>query len=209
MDQILTDTQNPSAPQDEILIAALKLFVQKGYFNTSLIDIKEAAGINNISIIYQFFKSKQTIAAQLHSTILDNLNISIDEIRRKNEKPSEQLRGIVDLLFQLSDEAPEVMHFLLILDINKFLPRSKPFHESAAFNKIIRIIEAGIREGEIRNISPQLCYSHFFGLIDNTLRLKLTGLLNKKADFYQSQTWLAAWSVIAKKSNSKLNQDEL
>ncbi|MGZ8159589.1 MAG: TetR/AcrR family transcriptional regulator [Methylobacter sp.] len=199
MDQEIEDIQTKSEVQDEILLAALKLFVEKGYFNTSLIDIKEAAGLKDIGTIYQHFKTKQMIAAQLHANILDSLNISIDDIRRKNEKPSEQLRGIVDLLFKLTDEAPDVMRFLLILNISEFLPEAKPLHGSPAFVKIIRIIEAGIKAGELRHITPQLGYAQFFGIIDNILRLVLTGFFDRKADFYQSQAWLAAWNTIVKK----------
>ncbi|MDO9169493.1 MAG: TetR/AcrR family transcriptional regulator [Methylobacter sp.] len=199
MDQEIEDIQTQPEVQDEILLAALKLFTEKGYFNTSLIDIKEAAGLKTTGIIYQHFKTKQMIAVQLHANIFDSLSISIDDIRRTNEKSSEQLRSIVDLLFKLTDDAPDVSRFLLVLNVNEFLPEAKPLHESAAFKKIINIIEVGIKEGEIRNISPQLGYAEFFGIIDNTLRLVLTGFLDRKADFYQSQAWLAAWNALAKK----------
>lgn len=199
MDQEIEDIQTQSEVQDEILLAALKLFAEKGYFNTSLIDIKDAAGLKTTATIYQHFKTKQMIAAQLHANILNSLNVSIDDIRRKNEKPSEQLRGIVDLLFKLTDEAPDVMRFLLILNINEFLPATKPLHESAAFIKIIKIIDAGIKAGELRHIPPQLGYAQFFGVIENILRLVLTGFFDRKADFYQSQAWLAAWNTIVKK----------
>ncbi|WP_432746377.1 TetR/AcrR family transcriptional regulator [Methylobacter sp. G7] len=199
MDQEIEDIQTQSEVQDKILLAALKLFTEKGYFNTSLIDIKEAAGLKTNGIIYQHFKTKQMIAVQLHANIFDSLSISIDDIRRTNEKSSEQLRSIVDLLFKLTDDAPDVSRFLLVLNVNEFLPEAKPLHESAAFKKIISIIEVGIKEGEIRNISPQLGYAEFFGIIDNTLRLVLTGFLDRKADFYQSQAWLAAWNALAKK----------
>ncbi|MCF7965832.1 MAG: TetR/AcrR family transcriptional regulator [Methylobacter tundripaludum] len=199
MDQEIEDIQTKSEVQDEILLAALQLFAGKGYFNTSLIDIKEAAGLEDVGTIYLHFKTKQMIAAQLRANILDSLNISIDDIRRKNEKPSEQLRSIVDLLFRLTDEAPDVMRFLLILKTDEFLPEAKPLHEAAAFIKIIRIIEAGIKAGELRNITPQLGYAQFFGIIENILKLVLTGFFDKKADFYQSQAWLAAWNTIVKK----------
>ncbi|MGR9012375.1 MAG: TetR/AcrR family transcriptional regulator [Gammaproteobacteria bacterium] len=199
MDQEIEDIQIKSEVQDDILLAALKLFAEKGYFNTSLIDIKEAAGLKTTGIIYLHFKTKQMIAAQLHASIIDSLSVSIDDIRRTNEKSSEQLRGIVDLLFKLTDDAPNVLRFLLILNVNEFLPEAKPLHESAPFKKIINIFEMGIKDGEIRNISPQLAYAEFFGIINHTLRLVLTGFLDRKADFYQSQAWLAAWNSIVKK----------
>lgn len=173
--------------------------LKKGYFNTSLTDIAEASGIKTAGAIYHHFKHKQMIATALYANILDSLNISIDEIRRKNQKPSEQLHGVVDLLFKLTDEAPAVMQFLLLLKINEFLPEAKPLIETAAFIKIIKIIRAGISEGEIRNIDPLLANAYFFGIIHNTLRMVLTGALDKKAEAYLPQTWLIAWNAIAKK----------
>ena len=197
MDQEKNTTHNKT--QDEILLAALSLFAEKGYFNTSLTDIAEASGIKTAGAIYHHFKHKQMIATALYANILDSLNISIDEIRRKNQKPSEQLPGVVDLLFKLTDDAPAVMQFLLLLKINEFLPEAKPLIETAAFIKIIKIIRAGISEGEIRNIDPLLANAYFFGIIHNTLRMVLTGALDKKAEAYLSQTWLIAWNAIAKK----------
>jgi len=199
MDQEIEKTQTKSEIYDEILLAALKLFAEKGYFNTSLTDIVEAAEIKTTSVLYHHFKNKQMIATVLYENIFDSLNVSVDDIRRKNQKSSDQLRGIVDLLFRLTDEASYVMQFLLILKIDEFLPEQKPVLETAAFIKIIKIIQAGINAGEIRNIDPKLCYAYFFGIINSTLRLVLTGAVDKSADTYLSSTWLTAWNAIAKK----------
>lgn len=199
MDQEKQDTQITIETQDQILLAALKLFTEKGYFSTSLIDIKRAAGVKTMTGVYQHFPSKQAIAAALYANILDSLNISVDDIRRKNQKASEQLRGIVDLLFKLTDDAPSVMRFLFLLKLDEFLPDEKPLPETAAFIKISKIIQAGIKAGEIRNIDPILVNAHFFGIVNNTLRMILTGELTKTADTYQPQTWLTAWNAIANK----------
>ncbi|MGR9086925.1 MAG: TetR/AcrR family transcriptional regulator [Gammaproteobacteria bacterium] len=199
MDKEKEETQSKADAQDEILLAALKLFAEKGYFNTSMADIAVAAGLKTTSALYQHFKNKQTIAAALFANIIDSLNVSIDDIRRRNQKPSEQLRVIVDLLFRLTDDAPEVVQFLLVLNIREVLPDQKPILDTAPFIKIIKIIQAGTQAGEIRNIAPQVCYAYFFGIVNTTLRMVLTGELDKKADAYQSQTWLTAWNAIAKK----------
>jgi AcrR family transcriptional regulator len=199
MDQEKEITQTKSETQDEILLAALKLFTTKGYFNTSLIDIADAVGMKNTSGIYHHFKNKKMMASQLYANIFDSFNISVDDIRRRNQKSSEQLRSIADLFFKLTDDAPGVMQFMLILKLNEFLPEEKPFLETAVFVKIIKIIQSGIKAGEIRDMDPLLAAAYFFGIINNTLRLVLSGALDKKADTYLSQTWLAAWNVIAKK----------
>lgn len=199
MEQEKEEIQAKAETQDEILLAALKLFTEKGFFNTSLTEIAETAGTKSTSAVYQHFKNKHAIATQLYANILDSLSISIDDIRRRNQKPSEQLRGIVDLLFKLTDDAPDVMRFLLILKLDEFLPEEKPMLETPAFVKIHKIIQAGIKAGEIRDIGPLLANAYFFGVINNTLRMVLTGALDKKAEVYQAQVWLAAWNAIAKK----------
>ena len=199
MDQEIIQSQTPAEIQDDIVFAALKLFARQGYFTTSLSDIAKEAGLTNASAVYQHFKNKQIIATELYAKIFDTLNVSIDDIRRRNPKASDQLHGVVDLFFKLSDEAPDIMRFILLLNINEFLPVEKPLLDTPAFVKINKIIQSGIKAGEIRNLDPQLAYAYFFGTVNHTLRLVLDRSLDKKADAYLPQTWLAAWTMIAKK----------
>jgi AcrR family transcriptional regulator len=199
MDQEENTIQEKIDDQNEILLAALKLFAEKGYFNTSLTEIAQTAGLSGTSAIYHYFKNKQMIAGELYETIFDNLNVSVDDIRRKNQKPSEQLRCIVDLLFKLTDDAPHIIQFLFVLKINEFLPEVKPIIQTPAFIKILKIIRQGIADGELRSIDPIIMVTYFFGIINNTLCMVLSGTLEKKAEAYLSQTWMLAWSTIAKK----------
>ncbi len=199
MDNLKESTAKKTATADIILQTSLKLFAKQGYFNTSLTDIKEASGIKNTTGIYQHFKNKQAIASALYGYILDSLSISIDDIRRRNRKASEQLRELVDLLFKLTEEAPEVMQFLILIKVDEFLPDEKPLLETAPFIKIRKIFQAGIRDGEIRQLDPLLAYTYFFGIINQTIKMILTGSLVKEIDSYHSQAWLAAWNTVVKK----------
>ncbi|MFA5984503.1 MAG: TetR/AcrR family transcriptional regulator [Methylococcaceae bacterium] len=191
--------QDNAETQNQILLVALKLFAEKGYFNTSLIDIKTMLGMKTTSGIYQHFPNKQAIATTLYGNIMDSLSISIDDIRRRNKKSSEQLREIVDLLFTLAHEAPDVMRFLLTLNLNEFLSQEKPPMQMPPNIKIIKVIQSGMSAGEIRNIDPLLAYAYFFGIIDTTLKFLLSGNLSKSVEVYQSQAWLTAWNTIVKK----------
>ncbi|OQW78782.1 MAG: TetR family transcriptional regulator [Proteobacteria bacterium ST_bin11] len=195
----LENKPNKTISQDEVLQAALKLFAKKGYFNTSLTDIKDAAGITTSTGISQHFKTKQAIAQALYENILDSLSISIDDIRRRNRKAAEQLREIVDLLFKLTDDAPEIVEFLLFVKSEEFLAEPKPLLETAAFTKIKRIFQNGVKDGEMKAVDPLLAYTYFFGIINHTLELVLSGNLPKTAESYQAQAWLTAWSCIVKK----------
>ncbi len=199
MDQEQDNNQKKSEVRDSILRAALRLFAAQGYFNTSLTDIKDAAGVKTTSAIYQHFKNKQAIASILYADILDSLSCSIDDIRRRNKNVEQQLREIVDLLFGLTEAAPEVMRFLLLMRVDEFLPEEKPLLASAPFQKMMQIMEAGIKAGRIRSSDPQLAYAQFFGFINQILIMQLTGVLEKSAASYQAKAWMAAWQAIAKK----------
>ncbi len=191
--------QNKNDTQDEILRCALNLFVSKGYFNTSLSEIAQAAQLTHTQDIYEHFDSKQQLAATLYNSIVDSLSVSIDEIRRRNKKAAEQLHSLVNLLFKLTEEAPNVLRFLFTINAAEFLPDEKPFLQTPAVNKMLKMIQLGINNGEIRSLAPMLVYSYFFGIINTTLELMLNGTLDKKSDLYQSQAWLAAWNAIVKK----------
>ncbi len=199
MDQEHNTPLQKTTSKDEILLLSLNLFAKKGFFNTSLTDIKEAAEIKTTNGIYQHFKSKQAIASDLYGMILDSLSISIDDIRRRNRKPSEQLRETVSLLFKLTEDAPDVMRFLLLLKIDEFLPEEKPLLETPAYTKIKKIFLAAAKEGEIRNIDALLAYTYFFGIINNILSMALNGSLSNPVQSYQAQAWTTAWNVIAKR----------
>ena len=197
--ELVEPIQIKTVTQDEVLQAALKLFAKKGYFNTSLTDIKDALGVTTNTGISQFFKTKQAIAQALHENILDSLSISIDDIRRRNRKAAEQLREVVDLLFKLTDDAPEIVQFLLFVKSEEFLAEPKPLLDSPAFNKIKRIFQNGVKDGEMKAIDPMLAYTYFFGIINHTLAMVLSGDLPKSAETYQAQAWLVAWGCIVKK----------
>ena len=199
MEQEIESSKPKTGAQEDILLAALKLFAEKGYFQTSLGDIAEASGASNVNGIYHFFKNKQAIAVSLYDNILDSLNVSIDDIRRKNPKVSDQLRGIVDLLFKLADEAPQILQLLLVINIHEILPEANPLLKTPPFVKILKIFQHGAKNNEIRSLAPELCFAYFFGIVFQTLRLALSGDLDRKVDTYQSQTWLAAWNTITKK----------
>ena len=196
-EKILIQKKNDT--EDEILRCALNLFVNKGYFNTSLSEIAHDAQLAQTQDVYEFFENKQQLAATLYNSIVDSLSISIDEIRRRNKKASEQLHSLVNLIFKLTEEAPNALRFLLTINAAEFLPQEKPFLQTPAVNKMLKMIQLGINSGEIRSLAPMLIYGYFFGIINTTLELILNGTLDKKSDLYQSQAWLAAWNTIAKK----------
>lgn len=196
MSEETSQHRDKTEARDEILVAALKLFAEKGYFNTSLSDIGEQTGISTGAIYHQF-KNKQAIAGALYKDVISSLNNSIDDIRRRSNTPVEQLRAIVDFMFSLAEQAPEVMRFLLSSRHTEFLPEEKPLSGAVPYDKIRKILLAGMQTGDLRRMDPMLAYACFFGVIDKAILLMLDGMFGKEIENIQAEAWTAAWHAIS------------
>lgn len=181
---------------DQILKTALKLFTQKGYFNTSVVNIKDEADVSTGSI-YHHFKNKEAIAEALFTDIQNRLLRSIDDIRRKHKTARDRTLSITELLFDLTEQAPEAVHFLLLSQHQEFLPGEKPMSESRAFRRLRDILASGMKAGEIRHMDAELAAACFYGVIFRTIEVHQNGLLNKPLDFYLNDAWSAAWRSIS------------
>jgi hypothetical protein len=113
-----------------------------------------------------------------------------------------QLRELVDLLFTLTDEAPEIMKFLLLIRVNEFLPEADLFLQTPAYQKINKIFQACSKTDEVQSLQPEIAYARFFGVVNQTLIMVLNGTLKNKADEYQPEAWRSAWNTIATSMNS-------
>lgn len=180
--------------RDKILNSALLLFAEKGYTLTSLEDIKQDSELST-SKIYRYFKNKPSIAKALYEDLMQRMVESIQEINRTNETAADRMYALVDLVFSLTEIAPDAMNFLLFSRQQEFNNEDENVKESP-FMDVIPIIENGIKAGEIRRIDPKLIYSCFLGIILNTIRLRLDGTLEKPLDLCTHDVWSLAWKSI-------------
>ncbi len=181
--------------RDQILDSALNLFAAKGYSNTSIEDIKRKSNIST-SRIYGQFKNKQTIAKALYVDLARRMDDSLCEIARTNTTVRERMRAVVDLMFDLTEQAPDVMRFLLLSRHQEFLLDGELQGCTPPFDKVKDIIMKGIKTGEIRRIDSLLVDGCFQGIIIRTIELRLDGTLEKPLDRYFNDVWSLVWSAV-------------
>ena len=194
----MSEKANQDQSREVILNSALKLFTEKSYFTTSIADIARDTEISSGSI-YHLFKNKEAIAKALYDDLLGRMGDSLDEIRRTNKSAADRTRAVVDLLFTLTEEASEVMRFLLCSCHREFLPDATAIDSTPAFLKLKEMLAEGIKNGEVRRMNPVAAYAGFYGTVLQAIRLRLDGVFDKPIDSYNHEIWDSAWRAIARR----------
>ena len=182
--------------KQRILDVALRLFTQRGYFNTSVHDIQHEAQVS-IGSIYHHFANKEAIAKELFDSTEEKMYTAITGIIANYSSSEERCKAIVFYLFDVTESNPEFMHYMLYAKHREFLPNEKPVCSSRPFSLMKEIIASGIATGEIRKIDVNVAATSVFGGPIRLIFLKLDGVLEQSLLDYLSESWECSWRSVA------------
>lgn len=154
--------------REAILRAAVKVFAQKGFFNSKVADIAGAAGIAD-GTVYLYFKSKEEI---LHSIFDRAMEEFISEGKREIAEigePAERLRRIAQLhLEKLGDDRDLAIVFQVELrGSTKFMEEFSAAGFAEYLSIIHETIEDGQKTGAFRSdLNATVCSKILFGALD-------------------------------------------
>ncbi len=96
-------TQADSDPPDELLGIAAGLFAEKGFKNTTVRDIADAAGILSGSL-YHHFDSKESMVDEILPTFQEELFATYDEMLASDDDARAKIERAVRLSFEAIDQ---------------------------------------------------------------------------------------------------------
>ena len=140
--------------RERLFRSALALFAEKGFAESTVEDITEAADVGK-GTFFNYFPSKDHILLAFGEMQLGKLEAAVDEARRSNEPMPQFLRALAVRMTQEPTRNPEIIRALLqaylsstpvreaMLDLQK---RVQGLHTE--------IIRLGQEQGEIRNDLP-------------------------------------------------------
>lgn len=134
--------------QKQISDAAMKLFAQKGYHNTTVRDI---ARLSNISTgtIYDYVKNKEDILFLVSQNFFANLNESVEKALRGVKDPIMKLKATVETTLTVIDNFQE--YVLITYRESKYFKKQDLigiFRQEAFFIEIfLKIIKEGNQKG--------------------------------------------------------------
>ncbi len=180
----------------QILEAALELFSGRGYFNTSVQDIRRAAGVS-VGSIYHYFGSKEGIAKDLYDGILEQLDRAVQQAAVGRLSCEERCRAVTLRLFELAEQEPLMVAFALNAKHREFMPEQAPICSSRPFERMRDLVRAGIIRGEILPLDPVLAAAALFGGPLRLLQLRLDGVLRQPLPELFDIAWPCAWRAVA------------
>jgi AcrR family transcriptional regulator len=135
---------------------AAKLFVDKGFENTSIKDLAAAAGIST-SVIYYYFDSKEELLYQIVDETLNAGLELISEVEKSEKSPKEKLTSVLDI--HTRSYADDIHKVILMVRDHKSLSEE---HRAALD---IRILEGLKTSGEMLHLNSTVCAYAFFGMV--------------------------------------------
>jgi len=188
--------KEPQKTRDLILSTALQLFAERGYFATSIHDIRRSADISTGSI-YHHFDSKESIARAIYDDLLSRMTAVVEEAAATHSTTKGKCRAIIAALFALSETDPLTVHFVLHARHREFLPDALPICSTRPFEMMKEIIVAGISSGEVLPLDPIVASAAVFGGAIRLLHLALDGVLARPIGSYLEEIAEAGWRGIA------------
>lgn len=185
------------ALREQVLDTALQLFSERGYFNTSIHDIRRAAGVS-IGAIYHHFQNKERLAKSLYDRLVAHMEGAIIAACAGESGCLARSRAIVGGLFELTEQEPRMMQFVLLAQHCEFLPDEPPICSSRPFQFMRQVVEEGMLSGEVRQMEPWVAATAMFGGALRMMNLRLDGALDQPLSHYLDDVVACGWRAIGK-----------
>ncbi len=166
-----------STKRDMILETAYDLFLNKGFWETKIIDIADAAGIGK-GTVYEYFESKDEIFFELFKTKVAAGYESLSELPLRKISCEKKVEEYLDIELANTSKYAVNKSFLIDLMMKSDAFRNPALIESIhelvkrKFSILHGIIKEGISTGEFRKTDSELAAISLMGAINFFISIK-------------------------------------
>lgn len=154
----------------EIFNAAVKLFAEKGFNETAMREIAEAAGIGK-STLYDYFPSKDEILIAYVVDEVGHSTAAAKEILALDLNAGEKVRRILGRQMEYI-LANKLIYLRLSFEAQRLSRESQQriqAHRYAYQDMLVQLVEEGIRDGEFRPVNPLLAVRGMFNMLTSAV----------------------------------------
>jgi TetR/AcrR family fatty acid metabolism transcriptional regulator len=170
------------AKRERILRAAIKIFSQKGFFNSKVSDIARQAGVAD-GTIYLYFKNKDDLLISLFEEKMAEVVADVRERVESGDGALHRLQIFIENHMNLLVREAGLIEVLQIelRQSNKFMKEYVPVKFLEYLDVISQILEQGKREGTFRqDLNVTVARRAVFGALDE---MALAYVLSRKRKY--------------------------
>lgn len=157
----------PGAKRDRIMRASLDLFVRRGYFNTTVPNLADAAGVS-VGTIYNYFASKEDLAATLFVEHIGAFRREMLAAVQGEQDLEDQIKTTVRTILIFIERRPEVARFLFFARHDEFIgddnPQLQSVNRDTLNQHMHKFLREGMRAGRLRKIPMQAAIATLMGI---------------------------------------------
>ncbi len=155
------------APRQRIMAAALKLFVEQGYFNTNVPDLSRESKCS-VGSIYHNFKNKEEVATALYQEGISAFRKALEESVKTSSDPEQIIKTLVKSFLRFSEVNHQLSRYIWLCRHNEFMTGIIKHPTMVGFDTLgrtlTRAIKSGVRAGKIRPVNANIIWSILFGI---------------------------------------------
>lgn len=190
--------------RQEIIVAARKVFSQKGFNAATMEEIASEAELSP-GTLYLYFKNKEELHTSLSIEILKHLTAQLEKVVDENISVEKKVERFRDVFIEIYDYDSNILINLFHLQSGEALQNLSDevlqkikAHSAQAHGAIINVIKEGIEQGIFIDEHPvalaDVLWASYAGIV---LWVDSKRLLNDQKDFVKS-TLTTAFRLISK-----------
>ena len=160
--------------KQEIYRSATQVFLDKGYNNTTLLDIAKLCKLGR-STIYQYFKNKEEIFYEVSISFFSELVSNLDSIMLEESMSStEKIKKMLSVF--IFDSKADSQRFFQLAKVLMFLKENNSVFENkfkffylSVQDMFFQVVESGIYNNEIKQCDAESMSIAIFGLAQSII----------------------------------------
>jgi AcrR family transcriptional regulator len=186
-----------SGKREQIMKAALKLFCEHGFQNTSTANISKEAKVAT-GTLFLYFPSKEGLINTLYLESKKELSAYLQEGLAKQKLTKNRIRHVWMRANDWAVKNPYAFKFIHMFSASPYISNLTKKEASSSADFAEKFVKAGIKEGTLSRMSVPLFLSIFDGLWTSTVNHSATLKNKKDRQRIVEQSFEVFWKGVSK-----------
>ena len=154
-------------PEEKIVVAARRVFVEKGYENASMSDIAAAAGINRTALHY-YFRTKDKIFQAVFGSLIGPFIPKVQDILHSDAPFFDKMDRLIDEYFEVFSQNPFLPRFVMNesgRDVRHLVEVAESIGFRTYISTLVELLETEMAAGRIRRLPVHVVFLTFIGQV--------------------------------------------